>query len=114
MAYMMEARMTPGQIVVTVTGAVIGGATAFWLNAPIAVLIVIMVAWWIGRRLFPVSAASQLQIQLEEGDFRLCTRCRYCLRGLSDEGLCPECGSPFVIAEVQHYWQRALQRRKRA
>lgn len=39
-------------------------------------------------------------------DGAMCLDCGYLLRGLGDEGRCPECGTAFVREEVQRVWKR--------
>lgn len=36
-----------------------------------------------------------------------CPVCGYRLRGLPDQGNCPECGEEYTIKSVQRYWRRA-------
>lgn len=40
-------------------------------------------------------------------DGRFCPVCGYKLRGLPDQGNCPECGEEYTIRSVQRYWRRA-------
>lgn len=36
--------------------------------------------------------------------FRVCWECGYHLRGLGDEGTCPECGKTYTLAELREKW----------
>ena len=53
LGYMFEARMTTGQVVVTVAGGVLGTAIALWLDKSLFAFLGLLVFWWIGRLLFP-------------------------------------------------------------
>jgi hypothetical protein len=47
------------------------------------------------------------QRAFERAGGRLCTNCRYDLRGLGETGVCPECGKSFDIARDAEAWARA-------
>ncbi len=40
-------------------------------------------------------------------NFRRCTRCMHDLAGLADEGVCPECGTPFTLVALEQAWKTA-------
>ncbi len=35
---------------------------------------------------------------------KICWRCGYNLKGLADEGTCPECGDRYALAELRRRW----------
>lgn len=51
---------------------------------------------------------AKLRIELTDHDQRLCLRCCYVLDGLSPTGVCPECGSPYDIAELRDGWRELI------
>lgn len=40
--------------------------------------------------------------------FRACLRCEQELTGLPDEGMCPECGTPYKLDELRRGWIRKI------
>ncbi len=44
--------------------------------------------------------------EAETHDFKLCTRCRYPLDALLEQGECPECGTSCEIDRVRWQWQQ--------
>ena len=44
---------------------------------------------------------------LNETDCRLCLNCRYVLRELPDEGVCPECGEEYELKHLRAEWKDA-------
>ena len=50
-----------------------------------------------------------------DADGRICPKCGHLLVGLEDEGTCPECGTPFNLADVKRQWQSIIgeERRKK-
>lgn len=47
------------------------------------------------------------------GGFKLCLNCAYCLRGLPDEGVCPECGKPYDVVKAMNLWRNWVEGRTR-
>lgn len=48
-----------------------------------------------------------------KNEFRFCPFCQYSLKGVPDEGTCPECGESYKIHLVQRIWQRKFPRWRR-
>lgn len=48
--------------------------------------------------------------KLRREGYKFCARCEYDLATLPDEGLCPECGSPYTRAELEAHWEHAYKR----
>ena len=44
---------------------------------------------------------------LDETDCRLCLNCRYVLKDLPDEGICPECGEGYDLNHLRAEWRDA-------
>lgn len=65
-----------------------------------AVLLVVATAWWIA------SINNRQLYYLRRCDFMVCDRCRYDLRALPDQGLCPECGRPYLASALRATWLR--------
>jgi Na+/melibiose symporter-like transporter len=75
-------------------------AGVFWAWV-IFMVIVMSVQHWMWRRLY---------LRVERSDSRLCLECGYDLRASGEAGICPECGTPFEIAEVRKRWDKYLWR----
>jgi uncharacterized paraquat-inducible protein A len=43
------------------------------------------------------------RVRQEEGE--VCLNCHYSLRGLPDDGVCPECNEPFNKPEIRRLWR---------
>jgi hypothetical protein len=44
--------------------------------------------------------------EVRDSEFRMCLKCAYRLIGLSDCGLCPECGEMYEMKELNQTWCR--------
>jgi predicted RNA-binding Zn-ribbon protein involved in translation (DUF1610 family) len=87
LGYMSDASMSAGQIVVAFIGAALGAMISFWFEQPVLILPAIVIAWWLGRLVFPGP------LQRRRPTAGLCTSCGYSLRGLPAGHKCPECGA---------------------
>lgn len=52
-------------------------------------------------------AAQRHVKQAVAKQYRVCWHCNYHLRGLGDNGTCPECGKKFVLEELRELWKGA-------
>ena len=43
--------------------------------------------------------------EAKSSDFRRCTKCMHDLAGLTGEGVCPECGTPFTLVALEQAWK---------
>lgn len=59
------------------------------------VLLVVAPAGWIA------SINSRQLYDLHRCDFRVCDHCRHDLRAHPDQGLCPECGRPYLASALR-------------
>lgn len=83
---------------------------AHWTRRELIGLFQMVLFWIIGLLVcwgVSTALARGRQRAFERAGGRLCTHCRYDLRGLGDTGLCPECGKPFDIARDAEAWARA-------
>ena len=72
-----------------------------WYGIPAAcasVLALMFFALWCGRR--------RIGAALRAASGRACTHCTHDLTGLSEIGLCPECGGPFDLIADRRSWAR--------
>ena len=60
-------------------------------------------AWYIAM---DVWAEARVRRPFDAAEGRLCTECGYSLRGLGDDGDCPECGTAFHAWLDQRRWGR--------
>jgi len=71
--------------------------------------------WWFGLIFVPSMTISVLFFRatrngrrvIKERGFRICPKCSYDLRDLSDDGHCPECGQPYTQRSLQTVWSNA-------
>ncbi len=77
---------------------------------------------WFFAALIPTIIATQLlmvallrkeqrraKAVVEAADFKICPRCRYSLKGLDDQGDCPECGRRYSQDELRRTWTAAYE-----
>lgn len=82
-------------------------STASWIVHVVALgFFFISVLIWIG-------AHGSARRYYARNEFRFCPFCRYSLKGVPDEGTCPECGESYKIHLVQRIWQRQFPRWRR-
>ncbi len=67
-----------------------------WMMPGLVVMIVDL--RWVGR----------MRARAREVDGCLCLRCAYPIAGPGEEGVCPECGEAFRLAESRTKWRAAL------
>jgi len=95
----------------------------------LVVLVILLVRPEFGPKLGPLFRASilltiialvlvrvwaiRMHRMLRRHQVLLCTRCRYPLEGLGEEGQCPECGEPFNRELVIKTWQERYPRLKK-
>ncbi len=82
-------------------------STASWIVHVVALgFFLITPPIWIG-------AHGSARRRYAKNEFRFCPFCRYSLKGVPDEGTCPECGESYKIHLVQRIWQRQFPRWRR-
>ncbi|HYF15919.1 MAG TPA: hypothetical protein VD971_12695 [Phycisphaerales bacterium] len=47
--------------------------------------------------------------EIKRFGFKVCTKCRYNLSNHADEGLCPECGTPYERTDLERRWREAYE-----
>ncbi len=56
---------------------------------------------------FAFALRSRTRRLLKDVDCRLCLNCRYVLRDLPDQGVCPECGEGYDLNYLRAEWRDA-------
>ncbi|MBY0312288.1 MAG: hypothetical protein K2W85_09485 [Phycisphaerales bacterium] len=79
---------------------------------PTAILLQIVASTWLSvvfsrDRLTKRKKTTRAQDFLESAQCFLCPNCHYDLNGGDDEGVCPECGTAYVRAQVVEAWRAA-------
>jgi hypothetical protein len=81
----------------------------FWANGPMPRLAFVMIA------MFMIAASSGIaysyvrkgnRLKLIEADWAICQKCGYCLRGLAENGRCPECARYYCLPELAVSWKQ--------
>lgn len=65
--FTFHAPMTGKQVGVTVVGAVLGAVLVFYTRRPSFVLFAMIVAWWLGRLLFPYKSSRSADNHVVQG-----------------------------------------------
>lgn len=78
------------------TDSALGWAVFLGVLIGYVVFLCLMIMRW--RRLGARAAAT---------GGRVCADCGYDLSGLAEQGECPECARPYIIADVQRYWRNS-------
>lgn len=78
-----------------------GAVSAWWILVPVLVGIL----GWLSAIIVLLKFARDL----ESTRFRMCLKCAYYLKGISDNSYCPECGSQFQIEETERIWLKWLE-----
>lgn len=69
-----------------------------------AVLVIIIVPRVLKRRAYRMQHKALRRI-----DFQVCPYCRYDLRELPPQGVCPECGVKFDPGSLERHWRNLLE-----
>ncbi|MCC7388095.1 MAG: hypothetical protein IT431_04925 [Phycisphaerales bacterium] len=96
-------------LVLGVVGSSLSGPALSGVNG--AVVFVVSLAWWTpGLLVWFLSSRRRrrLRARAREADGCLCIHCAYPIAHTPDEGVCPECGRPFRLAESRAKWRSAL------
>ena len=111
---------TLGTRVSTVAVLVSGGAfiTALWFlplepDSASWVVHVVLLGFFLVSQLIWFVALRSARLYYAREKIRVCPLCSYFLKGLPDEGTCPECGGSYKIHLVQRIWQRQFPRWRR-
>jgi hypothetical protein len=72
----------------------------FLLVVPSVVLLQWVIPWLARYRVREILRGAR------ESGYRVCPECGYLLRGLADDGHCPECGITYTCDELNRVWER--------
>lgn len=56
---------------------------------------------------------NKLVKRAKELGYRVCWHCNYHLRGLPEDGTCPECGKVYMLSDLKSLWESASNTSKR-
>lgn len=69
------------------------------------------VAWWAPGFIvwaFSSKQLRRLRSRARDAEGCLCIHCAYPIERTAEEGVCPECGRPFRLADARAKWRSAL------
>jgi hypothetical protein len=75
-----------------------------WLRIPL-IMLLSSVFTTACMRWLHVRQVKAMARRLIECRGRICTRCGYDLRGSATDGVCPECGQAYTMAEMHEAWR---------
>lgn len=102
-----RAALICGSSAIVVAGCWVGIQWGTWW-APLGSIVVVAGAAWGTARW-----KRGWERRIEAMQWRACPTCGHDLRGIGELGVCPECGKPFVMAEVVAKWTMAMGNRAR-
>lgn len=70
-------------------------------------LITCLLAAWAGLAVFTGMRRRRIRKFLDPHGAAVCPRCHFSLKGLGQEGVCPECSTVFTLARVVTMWEQA-------